>query len=208
MLMINKFIEAIKENNEDKLRLLLADKECTQATIYRACTHAIEYNRVNLIRIMLLEAPDFIGGVQWAVITGNLELVKVLIEEFDDEVVPSDFIRAARIGNLEICKYLLPLIQEKKTEHTYLSALCNACEYGHLAVVKWLVNEQNIPFTTEALMEACSLGRLPIVKFFLEDPNRDPSLRNNMVINATTNLKVIDLLLQDARVREELYSDD
>lgn len=85
-------------------------------------------------------------------------------------------------------------------------ALHNSARYGHLEIIKWLIDESRIKLeTSDSVMIslAASRGQLETVKFLLSLDVMDPSFDNNdSIINAARegNIEIVKLLLNDPRV--------
>lgn len=144
-------------------------------------------------------------------------LKKLLQKEFDKNEAFDGLLRACYIGNLRAVKILtdtgVPIKNEKYKEY----ALIQSAKYGHLQIVKYLIEEKEADINVQngtgdtALILACRKGYIEIVKYLLQK-KADLNIKNingrNALIEAVDKNKyeIAELLLNkgiDANIIEE-----
>jgi len=109
--------------------------------------------------------------------SGNIETTEWIITTFDHidplEYNDTTFIYYARIGKLDICKFLHQIIQTKFNKlyylRTYNDAFIEACANGHLDVAMWIIDIK-IPIDIhldddKAFRFSCANGHLAMAKY-------------------------------------------
>ena len=135
------------------------------------------------------------GLVDWAAARGWLEVIKVLVEEYNcdpmcrDNRGDSPLYTASVKGRLEVIKYLIINYNCDPTDNNNElggTPLHVACYNGHIDVVRYLIEECKCnPMCTRkdgsrtSLHEACASGHLNIVNYLITQCNCDPMCRDN-----------------------------
>jgi hypothetical protein len=109
--------------------------------------------------------------IKWAIIKGNIEMVKYLYENIHNYINYNKlFELTAKWGHLDILKYLQKNIPANISINIG-KIIDLACRWGHLEMFKYLyeLNIQNINninnWINLALLKACSYGHLELVKY-------------------------------------------
>lgn len=99
--------------------------------------------------------------VNFAVRTGNLDVVKWLHQRFSSRFSVKAMDNAARGGHLNVVEWL----HENRSEGCTTNAMDWAACYGHLEVVKWLHENRREGCTTKAMDSAAHYNHLDVVKW-------------------------------------------
>jgi len=188
--MNDEFIEAIKNNDIERVKTLLQDK-------------GVDPSAYNNIAIII------------AAMNGYTEIVKILLK--DKRVDPSAWnnqaIRyAAENGRMEVVRLLL---RDGRADPSTLDnyAIRYAARQGHSDVVKILLQDGRVDPSTDdnaPIREAVLHGRTEVVKILLKDPRVDPSAENNHAIKWAIfygRTEIVKLLLEDPRVDWRVVKD-
>ena len=112
---------------------------------------------------------------QWSCRNGHLEVVKWLVETFDDIDVHAEneeaFILSCVHGYLEIAKWLFETFGDIDVHANNDEAFRYSCSYGHLEIVKWLVktfDDIDVHIhNEEAFRRSCETGQLEVAKLLI-----------------------------------------
>jgi hypothetical protein len=130
-------------------------------------TRAIELDDIEAAKEFVEKGEKIGDGVFQASYSGNLDLVKYLVEK-GGKPNTQDVSAAAFSGNIEIVKYLI-----EKGGKFAGSSVTSAATNGKLAMIKYLVDEKNVEINDSAIANATSGGHLDVIKYLLGDEVRD-----------------------------------
>ena len=156
---------------------------------------------------------DIQNQITKACTDGNLSLLKELTSKNDIFNVENNFTIACKNGHLEIVKYLIDNYQFD-VHWNYDDAINNACVYGKLNVIVFLLENDRLHYNYEdvynILFCACECGYLDVVKYFIENYNCDPHYDDNKaIVSACENncLNVIKYLCETQKYYlNDIYS--
>ena len=172
-----------------------------------------------LVISIMFDTEDITKSFRHSCIHGNVHVVDILTELFDDEIKDSKRIglhNARHTNNVAIVERLLHVRHETNETFGY------ACQNGHLGIVEKLLQDDRVFESTDEdetefveyyycihLINACSKGNLAVVDLLLKDDQFDPAWDNRDGGISTTSLSeacdgghitVVERLLQDVRV--------
>jgi hypothetical protein len=130
-------------------------------------TRAIELDDIEAAKEFVEKGEKIGDGLFQAAYSGNLDLVKYLVEK-GGKPNTQDVSAAAFSGNIEIVKYLI-----EKGGKFAGSSVTSAATNGKLAMIKYLVDEKNVEINDSAIANATSGGHLDVIKYLLGDEVRD-----------------------------------
>lgn len=197
LLRLDGFKIAAAKGNLEVLKLLVSDGE----TAYNAgALSACEANTISVLDFFIEKGADMFGNcLELACGHNNYEMVKLLLanekNDFDRGMIAS-----CKNGNMEIFKLFFKINLNKKIK-TYSSktkgdAACIACQYGHIDIVKYLI-DQDVKVFTKLFNISCLYGHFELVKYlyssFPEKVNIDTGLEN--ACQKEDNVNIIDFLV-------------
>jgi ankyrin repeat protein len=123
---------------------------------------------MSVLDYLIEKGADMLGNcLELACDHNNYEMVKLLLinekNDFDKGMIAS-----CKNGNMEIFKLFFKINLNKKIK-TYSSktkgdAACIACQYGHIDIVKHLI-DQDVKVFTKLLNISCLYGHFELVKY-------------------------------------------
>ena len=170
-----------------------------------------------LIISTLFDTEDMSTTFRHSCIHGNVHVVDILTELFDDEIKNSKLIglrKACQTNKVAIVERLLHI------QHDVIDTLSYASENGHLEIVEKLLQddrlnklyqiqfEESEELYDKCLFDACGNGHLAIVDLLLKDGRFNPAWNNGYTMSQTPlseacsggHITVVERLLQDSRV--------
>jgi hypothetical protein len=159
-----KFVDKIEQST---IYMLIAHGANIRAAHDILLVWAAENGYNNLIKYLLKKGCDVATQndlpIRKAVLWGRLETVKLLIENGANPYRGNLADVAATWGNLEVLKFLKEIGVTTFNISDY--ALERAAKMGNLAMVKYLVEECQIPININALEAAARYERFEIAKY-------------------------------------------
>ncbi len=197
VLRLDGFKVAAAKGNLEVLKLFVSDGE----TAYNSgALSACEANTMSVLDYLIEKGADMFGNcLELACGHNNYEMVKLLLanekNDFDRGMIAS-----CKNGNMEIFKLFFKINLNKKIK-TYSSktkgdAACIACQYGHIDIVKYLI-DQDVKVFTKLFNISCLHGHFELVKYlyssFSDKVNIDTGLEN--ACHKEDNIDIIDFLV-------------
>ncbi len=189
---------ALKEGHDELFNLLLT--KANQESINKAYITAASIGRADVM-LQLQEKGASLKGkddfnrnaLDQAAGKGQIDIVKLLFEQADQDEINMAFVNAAISGNEAIFQLLLEKVSSVNvTDHYHRTALMNAARFGHKRLVEILLSKGadiNIEsFSTTALNNAAELGHHLIYDMLIEAGANIP--QNSTL--ATTFNKAVD----------------
>ncbi|KAL2919123.1 hypothetical protein HK105_201396 [Polyrhizophydium stewartii] len=106
-----------------------------------------------------------------AAASGHLGVVRFMLEEVSDPLLPTDIDQAAKGGNLEIVKYL----RDRWDAHTTTRALDGAAEAGHLETLEYLHALGEATCSAAAVDGAAANGHMQVLRWLKRHSDCQPS---------------------------------
>ncbi len=191
---LNGFKLAASYEQLDVLKLLIENGETAyNAGVLSACEH----NKITVLNYLIGKGADmFSQCLEFACNYNNFEMVKLLLDhektEFDRGLFAS-----CKNGNMEIFKLFFKIKIGNKIK-TYSSktkgdAACIACQYGHINIVKYLI-DQDVKIFTRLFNTACYYGHFELVNMlYSENVNLETGLEN--ACHKEDNEKIINFII-------------
>jgi len=171
-LILNKIDINVKDNNGDTFLTYAINKYHEKKSSEILCfinsliSHGFDINTVDIHGVSPLEL---------AVNNGDLDIIKILVENKDDSDGITSLAYAINKGNLDVVKFLVENKDDINTKDSYgITSLIYAINKGNLDVVKFLVENKDDLITKDSdgvtpLVCAINKGNLDIVKFLVEN---------------------------------------
>ncbi len=196
-------VRSILNSNKDDLKFVNMRVEDQTGVLITPLGIASFYGFTEIVKLLVRRAgadPDIKDSEDYtatyrAVIKGNFEVTKVLIEEAHSNInlnngpLGNTVIMAAIVGKWsEILNYLIPKVEDINAKNNEgFSSLHGATGSGNLKAVKDLVlkgkadvNLKNGPNGFTAALKAASDGTFNIFKFLVEEGNADLTIRDDL----------------------------
>ena len=201
----------VEHNNVDAVKQMLADPKVSvwlDSDVY-AMEFSCRHGHIDMVNVLLqstgITDHDFVRPLQFAIIGGHTEVVKLLINRpgMNVNIGKNVAIRlAAQHGHVDIVKLLLakPQVNPSDVEN---EAIVSAVRNNHTEVVRILCADPRVDpsFDDNCVIRwAATYGHDDIVKLLLKDPRVYPAAKNNYAIRMASfygHTNVVRLLLAD-----------
>ncbi|OQS06750.1 hypothetical protein THRCLA_01221 [Thraustotheca clavata] len=164
---------------------------------YHATTQAMDLaatnGHFNVVAFLHLQRMD--GGttraIDGAAANGHIHVVRFLLSHRNEGCTAMAIRGASANGHFEMVQLLCSSIHQ--APQALSDAVDYAAAFGHLKIVKWLVQDQNASFSSAAITEAARCNNTEIVHFLLQT---SPKITENALLAAGTkgHVKMLQLL--------------